>query len=369
MIRAIVIDDVSTVRIALKRILTEEGDIQIVAEGRNGKDAVTLTQKLRPDIVLMDVDMPQKDGLEATREIMAQSATPILIVTSSSVYDARGMPFSAIESGALDVFSKPSIAGTDSWQTVGMNLRRAVRTLSQVKVISRRRPPRSSRTVPAHPDPRPKQEPEAPVRAPRETRPRVKPGDEPRLIAVGASTGGPMVVRQILQALPETFSIPMVLVQHIGDEFVAGLVEWLDKNSPVHVVLAKEGATLLPRQLAVAPGGIHIRVTDGLTIRYDDGPMLHHCKPAVDVMFHSVARTVGAEAAAILLTGMGRDGADGLKAIRTAGGITIAQDEASSTVYGMPAAAVELGAAKYVLPPPAIGHWLSKLTQDRQEAQ
>ena len=161
----------------------------------------------------------------------------------------------------------------------------------------------------------------------------------------------------------------MVLVQHIGDEFVAGLVEWLDKNSPVHVVLAKEHAQLEPGQLAVAPGGMHIRVTDSWTIKYDDGPMLHHCKPAVDVLFHSVAKNIGADASGILLTGMGRDGADGLKAIRSAGGVTIAQDEASSTVYGMPAAAVELGAARYVLSPPTIGHWLAKLPQERQEGQ
>ncbi len=370
MIRAIVVDDVSTVRMALKQILQLEGDIQVVGEGRTGRDAVSLTQRLRPDIVLMDVDMPHMDGLEATKEIMAKSATPILIVTASSVYDARGMPFTAIEAGALDVFPKPSLFGSESWTAVGLKLRRAVRTLSQVKVISRRRRPVAAR-VPARPEPQRKSKPAAEPQAPAAREPKVKAsaGNYPDMIAIGASTGGPMVVRQILAALPADYSIPIVVVQHIGDEFVHGLVDWLDKNTEVEVRLARDRASLEPGIVSVAPGGVHIKITESLMVRYDDGPMLHHCKPAVDVLFHSVAKNVAPRAAGILLTGMGRDGADGLKALRNTGCMTVAQDEQTSTVYGMPAAAVDLGAAQQVLPPLRIGQWLLRVAQERPETQ
>ena len=144
-------------------------------------------------------------------------------------------------------------------------------------------------------------------------------------------------------------------------------MDWLDKNADIHVALAKDRSQAEPGTALVAPGGMHIKMTDSLTIRYDDGPMLHHCKPAVDVLFHSVAQNIGPHAAGILLTGMGRDGADGLKALRNVGGLTVAQDEQTCTVYGMPAAAVDLGAAQHVLPPAKIGAWLIRLAQERPE--
>jgi two-component system, chemotaxis family, protein-glutamate methylesterase/glutaminase len=362
-IRVVIVDDVSTVRMALKQILTTDGDMQVVGQGRHGRDAVALVHDLRPDIVLMDVDMPQMDGLEATERIMSESATPILIVTSSAVYDARGMPFSAIESGALDVFPKPSITDNRSWQNVGDRLRRTVRTLSRVKVVSRRRK-RQDNQSPAPARHGVLESPVQPAPTGHGTRVRLGSGNFPRLVAIGTSTGGPLVIRQILENLDAEFQVPMVLVQHIGDEFVHGLVEWLDRNAPVRVVLAGNKQQIEPGTMAVAPGGIHIRVDDALRIRYFDGPMVHHCKPSVDVMFHSVAKNIGQQSLAVLLTGMGRDGAEGLRAVRACGGTTIAQDQATSVVFGMPGAAVELGAAQHVLSPAGISEVLLRLVRE-----
>jgi len=341
-IRAVVVDDVATVRKALRRLLSEDPEIDVVAEGRDGAEAVALTRQHRPAIVLMDVDMPHMDGLAATREIMETCATPILIVTSSAIYDARHMPFSAIEAGALDVFPKPNVTNGASWEAVGNRLRQTVRTLARVRVVSRRPRLLASRIV-------------------SRDRPRLVPGWLPKVVVVGASTGGPAVIRQILEPLPPDYPVPIAVVQHIGEEFVPGFVQWLAHHSVLRVSLAEDRQKLSPGSVVIARGGVHLRIAEGPSVRFDHGPALHLCRPAVDMLFHSAAQEFRAQVVGILLTGMGRDGADGLRAILRAGGLTIAQDKETCTVYGMPAAAVEAGAVHYVKTPRAIGHWLANL--------
>jgi len=343
MIRAIVIDDVATVRQALCRLLVEGGEIEVAAEGRDGHDAVALTMERRPDIILMDVDMPRMDGLAATREIMATRATPILIVTSSAIVDARHLPFAAIEAGALDVFLKPDLTDPSAWELAGAQLRQAVRLLARVPVVHRRARKTAAPTgIGEH------------LAA-------IDPGWRLGVIVIGASTGGPMAIRHVLRELPPTFPVPIAIVQHIGDAFVPGLVEWLGHDVPLPVALARDRRPLAPGTVAVAPGGVHLRLAEGPVARFDMGPLVQHCRPAVDVLFHSAAQTLGSRAIGILLTGMGRDGADGLRAIHDAGGVTIAQDRESSIVYGMPGAAVDMGVVDHVCSPQEIGRWLASL--------
>jgi len=351
MIRAIIVDDVATVRQALRGLLAQDSRIEVVAEGRNGTEAVSLTHLHRPDIVLMDVDMPRMDGLDATREIMATCATPILIVTSSAVYDARHLPFAAIEAGALDVFPKPNLLNGSGWNSVAAKLCQTVRLLSRVRVVSRRPRKSVSSLMPAH------------------DRPRLLPSWVPEVIAIGASTGGPAVIRQILEVLPADYPIPIIIVQHIGEEFVPGLVQWLDHNAAIRVSLAQDRQAVMPGTAVVAPGNVHLRMVEGPAIKLDNGPLVQHCRPAADVLFHSAAQVFHSKVVGILLTGMGRDGADGLRAIHSAGGLTIAQDKDSSTVYGMPGTAVELGVVQYVMAPQSIGRWLVNLPKSATEVQ
>jgi len=350
MIRALIADDVATVRKVLRDLLAQDGEIEVVAEARDGLEAVALTEEYRPDIVLMDVDMPRLDGLVATREIMEKCATPILIVTSSAICDARHLPFAAIEAGALDVFPKPNLADGPPWEAVAAQLRQTVRVLSQVRVVSRR----------------PKQHVS---RIPGEGRLRPTLGWVRQVAVIGASTGGPAVIRQILERLPEGYAVPVVVVRHIGEEFVSGFVEWLDHHTAIRVLLAEDGQPLKAGSALVAPGGVHVRVAEGPSIRFDHGPELHHCRPAVDVLFHSAAQTFRAEVVGILLSGMGRDGVEGLCAIHRAGGVTIVQDRESSTVHGMPGAAIDLGVVHYVKTPPDIGEWLARLPRGVAEVR
>jgi two-component system chemotaxis response regulator CheB len=180
------------------------------------------------------------------------------------------------------------------------------------------------------------------------------------LVAIGASTGGPGAIRQILQALPPRYPLPLLLVLHIAEPFGAGFADWLDAQSPLAAAFARDGAPLLPGMVTIAPPGLHLALAAG-RLRLDRGPERHSCRPSVDVLFESVAREMGARATGCLLTGMGRDGAAGLLAIRRAGGLTIAQDEASSAVYGMPREAALLEAAQNILPLPQIGPALAAL--------
>ena len=199
--------------------------------------------------------------------------------------------------------------------------------------------------------------------------PRAAAGWLPAVVAIGASTGGPIVIRQILRHLPPGYPVPLVIVQHIGDEFVPGLVEWLNEDASIRVVLARDRAPIQPGTATVAPGGVHVRLTAGSAVRFDRGPHIHHCRPSVDVLFHSAAQAFGSSVVGVLLTGMGRDGADGLRVIRRAGGLTIAQDKDSSTVYGMPGAAVEVGAACLVMTPGEIGRWMADMAAPKGKAE
>ncbi len=333
-IRVLVVEDSLTVRKRLVEILTADPEMEVVAEAEDGKTAIELCRSLKPDIVTLDMMLPVMSGLAATEYIMAHCPTPILIVSASTNRGELFKTYEALAAGALDVLEKPLGDGlTDEWER---KLAASVRMAARIKVITH---PRGRRAA-------------ARLRVPAEPTLTPRPGPACRLIAIGASTGGPGAVLQILRELPADFSLPILLVIHIGRPFAGAFSEWLDGQSPVRVSYAIDGEPLPPAgkaRVIMAPPDRHLVIRED-RLRLTDDAERHSCRPSVDVLFESVARELGGRSAACLLTGMGRDGAEGLLAVRRSGGLTIAQDEASSVVFGMPREAILLGAAERVLP-------------------
>jgi two-component system chemotaxis response regulator CheB len=339
-IRVLVVEDSLTVRRRLVEVLSGDAELEVVAEAEDGKGGVEACAALRPDVVTMDVVLPVMSGLAATEYIMAYVPTPILVVSASSNRGALFKTYDALAAGAVDVIEKPLGDEPDGqWEAA---LVRAVKRVARIKVITH---PRGRRA------PRPAVE--GPVRA----------GEAaPRLVAVGASTGGPAAVAHLLGALDADFPLPILLVIHIGALFASTLADWLDGVSALRVAFARDGEPLPPcgaGRVLMAPPDRHLELCDG-RLRLTCGPERHSCRPSVDVLFESVARDAGDRGLACLLTGMGRDGAAGLLAIKRAGGTTVAQDEATSVVFGMPREAVALGAADHVLALEAMAPFLSR---------
>lgn len=349
--RVLVVEDSATVRSHLCRVLRADPDIELVGDAADGKRAIALCRELAPDVITMDMMLPGMSGLAATEYVMAHCPTPIFVVSSSVNRGELFRTYDALAAGAVDVMEKPRGDESDgSWER---------EFLERLKLVSRIR-------VITHPRARLQGEgaPHRAAPAPRGLRTR-----RAALVAVGASTGGPGAVVELLRSLPATTSPPLLLVLHIGRPFAAALADWLDAQSAWSVSYARDGQALheAAGRVVMAPPEHHLTVRDG-ALRLTRGPARHFCRPSVDVLFESVAEECGAAAAACLLTGMGRDGAAGLARIRAAGGLTIAQDEATSVVYGMPKEAVMLGGAEHVLPLGEIGPALSALDAQRTGA-
>ncbi len=342
MIRVLVVEDSATVRHRLVAALSADPELSVVAETDNGQAAVEFCRELRPDVVTIDMMLPVMNGLEATRRIMERTPTPILIVSASTNRGELFRTYEALAAGAVDVLEKPLGIGDDAaWDG---RLVKLVKLVSRIRVI-RRFPDRERReAVP----------PEAA---------RALGSAACRAVAMGASTGGPAAVRSVLRSLPRGFPVPILLVIHIGKAFGAALADWLDGQSPLRAAYAEDGEPLPAvgdGRVVVAPPDRHLVVRNG-RLRLTGSQERNFCRPSVDELFESVARELGPRGAGCVLTGMGRDGADGLLAIRRAGGPTFAQDEATSIVYGMPRAAVEIGAARSVLPLGEFGAALGAL--------
>jgi two-component system chemotaxis response regulator CheB len=342
--RVLLVEDSATVRGQLREILAGDPEIELVGEAEDGKLAIELCQRLRPDVVTMDMMLPIMSGLAATEYIMAHCPTPILIVSASINRGELFRTYEALAAGAVDVLEKPHGDEPEgSWQ------RKYLQTL---KLVSRIR-------VITHPRAR--------LRA-LETATEPPPGTSQAhpyaLVAIGASTGGPGAIVEILRALPADFLLPILLVLHINEPFGSAFADWLDTQSKRRVEYPSDGALLVNAtgKVVMAPPNRHLRVEKG-RFRLTEEPERHSCRPSVDVLFESLAREVGPAVVACLLTGMGRDGAAGLLALRKAGAITIAQDEATCVVYGMPREAVLLQAAAHVLPLANIAPTLSTLTR------
>jgi len=346
-LRVLVVEDSVTVRKRLCEVLAADAEIEIAGEAEDGKQAIERCQALRPDVVTMDMMLPLMTGLAATEYIMAHCPTPILVVSSSINRGELFKTYDALAAGAVDVLEKPNGGEPEGeWE------QRFVATLklvARIRVITHLRARRGAL---------------AEARAPRPTWP-----PEPatmrhrcKLIAIGASTGGPAAIVEVLRALPPQFDLPVLLVLHINEPFGSAFADWLDAQTPRRVSYAREGEPVAAAtgRVVMAPPDRHLVLREG-RLQLTQEPERHSCRPSVDMLFESVARDCGANAAGCLLTGMGRDGAAGLLALRRAGGLTIAQDEATSVVYGMPREAALLGAAAHILPLAEIGPALTAL--------
>lgn len=345
MIRVLVADDSATVREYLVYLLGQEPALEVVGAARDGLEAVEQAERLKPDVVLMDVHMPRMNGYEATRQIMERVPTPIVMVSASLSRDEVVMTFEALKAGALMVVDKPGGPDHPNHVETAKRLVEAVKLMAEVKVVRRWR----------------RQEQVAGVKGVRDQ----GHAGPFRLVAIGASTGGPPVVAEILRGLPCDLKVPILVVQHIAPGFTEGLSEWLGMSTRLTVKLAETGETIRSGTAYLAPDGSQMGVTPEGRIRLMKGSTGETFCPSASYLFQSVAESYGRLAIGILLTGMGRDGADGLKRLRNVGGMTIAQDEESSVVFGMPGEAIRLGAAEYVLSPEQIAETIRSLATTR----
>jgi two-component system chemotaxis response regulator CheB len=326
----LVADDSGAARVLISGILEADPDLEVVGQAINGLQAVELAERLEPDVITMDVDMPGVDGLEATRRIMARVPRPIVLVSGVFPPDLDNS-FRALEAGAVTLLEKPNGPGSPAFAREAAELVATVKLMAGVKLVRRSTP----RVVDgAAPGPAPADRPSEPL----------------QVVAIAASTGGPPAVAEILRTLPARWSVPVLVVQHIGAGFDVGLVRYLDENCPVPVGLAEHGRALRGGRVHVAPADRHLGVSAGHKLTVTVGEPIDGYRPSANHLFRSVAAVYGPKAAGIVLTGMGRDGADGLLALRRAGGLAIAQDQATSIVYGMPRQALLRGATDEVLP-------------------
>lgn len=352
MIRVLVVDDSLIVREIITKILRSDPEIEIVGTARNGVEAIDMAARLRPSIITMDVNMPIKNGLEAIEEIMAYTPTPILVI-SSLVNKEVGFAFKAMELGALDVFEKPTMGVWNGQEKLERELKARVKLLSKIKVVTHLTGRRKEQLTVSSQQSIPMEQRPVPEVLPPIDQPIAKTSNGNsifEIIAIGTSTGGPKALQQVLSPIPKDFPLPIVIVQHIVDGFTEGLVEWLETQCQVKVKLGKDREPLQSGVVYIAPCRFHMRVDEYKQIRLDDTPPIGGHKPAATVLLSSVAKVYENRAIGIILTGMGGDGAEGLKEMRDRGAVTIAQDKDTSIIFGMPKVAIDMGAAQKVLP-------------------
>ena len=337
MIHVLLVDDSPSVRAVLRRFFSRTRDIRVIGEASDGAQAVQAVIELQPHVVVMDLQMPVLDGYEATERIMAVRPTPIVVLSSRANRNQMQTAFEAMRRGALEVLPKPE--DTPSWQQLAESLPATVRMVAGARAVPRSPRPKTVR-------------PAALATAPFAL----------RWVAIGASTGGPAAIRELLAEVPADAPVGFLIVQHIASGFELGFADWLNKEFPFDVRLAQDGEVLRRGAVRLAPGGSHLKLeADGLLRLDSETPPRRGHRPSVDEMLLSCAACCPREVAAVLMTGMGADGVEGLLALRQAGGVTLVQDEASSVVFGMPRVALERGAADVALPPRALARTLARL--------
>jgi two-component system chemotaxis response regulator CheB len=329
-LRILIAEDTRLFTQALRDVLEEDRGIVVCGMACNGQEAVKKAEELKPDLIIMDINMPVMSGMEAIEQIMATNPTPILVVTANA---SQRVLFQALEHGALDLVLKQKV--WPSGEKEQAEFREKVRLLSDVRVI---------RHVAAKLT-------------------RIKEGkgistEAKHAVAIAGSTGGPQALHRLLSALPADFPAPVLVVQHMAYGFSHGLVNWLDGECPLQVRIASHGDPIEPGRVLLAPDGVHMKAGKGGTVVLDSSDPISGQRPSATVLFRSVAQVFGTRAVGVVITGMGKDGAEGLRDIYEGGGTTIAQDEKTSLVFGMPRAAAELGVVQSVLSldeiPPAL---------------
>ena len=349
MINVLIVDDSAVVRQHLKDVLESDKDIRVMGTAKDGEEAVRFVQEKKPDVITMDINMPNMNGFEATRKIMETNPVPIVIVTAS--YDRSDVEksFHSMEAGALAIIEKPFGKGHPHSKETQNDLVQTVKLMSEVKVVRRwkRERERQSEAI----------DKKVSDKGLKKRDKKIK------IVAIGASTGGPPIIQTILSGLKKGYPAPILVVQHISKGFLEGLVEWLRQSTGLPVHIAKHGEELLPGHIYFARDDYHLGVDKDGRLRLSREEIENGLRPSVSYLFRSIINSFDGEAVGILLTGMGKDGAMEMKMMKDNGAVTIAQDRESSVVYGMPGEAVRLDGATYVLSPEEIAQTLEDLAR------
>ena len=357
MIRVVIAEDSATSRELLEAVLSGDPEIEVVGVASNGAEAVALVRALKPDVVTMDIRMPVMDGFEATKAIMIETPTPVVIVTSRDVRDVQSS-MRALRLGALTAIAKPSGPLSPRFARDAQELVETVKAMSQVSVV---------RQVRGMSTPEPQARPAGDRGAAHGARGGAGRAPRAKVVALAASTGGPQVLHRVLAGLPARLDAPLMIVQHIATGFSAGLTDWLASATALKVRLATPGAALEPGTAYVAPTDLHLGAGPDRTVELATGPPVDGFRPSASRLFESVGRVYGASALGVVLSGMGHDGVAGLRVIKAAGGQVIAQDQASSVIFGMPGAAIEAGLADHVLSPEGIIAQIIRLVEGEDD--
>ena len=349
MIRVLVVDDSAVIRTLLKRSLAKDPRIEIVGEAYDGKGAIEQNRLLKPDVITMDIYMPVMDGIEATKRIMQESPAAIMIFSTE---DSARMGYAALEAGAVDMLKKPDLThfSPDFYRSFIERIVAVTERGHKSPVFAKRTagvsPFSKSAEVPAAPSGKAVTPPPRPVVQAQAM------GKD--LLVIGASTGGPVAVQSVLSKIGRDFPYPILITQHIDSAFDKHYASWLADTTGMNVTLAEDNGLVVPGTVYIAPANYHLivggRSSSGYTTRLIDEPPVNYLRPAVDYLFKSAAQVAGSRCIAVLLTGMGRDGAAGCVDIHKSGGYTIAEAEETCVVFGMPKAAIDLGAASSVMP-------------------
>jgi two-component system chemotaxis response regulator CheB len=343
-IKVLIAEDSAAAQVMLVQLLNSDPQIRIVGVAKTGQEVLRFLSRQLPDVIVMGLQIREMDGFETTRRIMETRPLPIIICSGEREGDTI-TAFRAMEAGAVACVTKPTNRSQENFDTIAAHLLQTVKLMSEVKVV-RRWPRRDqaagTRTV-----------------SPREPQSGIE------IVGIGASTGGPPVLQAILSELPRDFPAPIVVVQHIAAGFLAGLVEWLNQTSGLKVHIAAYGVQPLPGHVYFAPDDLHLELSEDNRLTLKKEPPESGLRPSIDHLFHSIAAVGGRRAAAVLLTGMGKDGAAGLKHLKDRGAITIAQDRDSSVVHGMPGEAIAIGAATHVLPAERIAGALNAIASNQ----
>jgi two-component system chemotaxis response regulator CheB len=355
LIKVLVVEDSPVVRELLVYILNSDPGIRVVGSAHNGEEAVDAVKRFRPDVITMDIHMPKMDGLEATRRIMETEPIPIVIVSGSTDPHENTVTFRAMEAGALAVLRRPAGIGHPDHEAAARELVQTVKLMSEVKVVRRWSKNRREPVLPLVA--------QALVNKPQIASKKI------RVIALGASTGGPPVLQTILAMLPRDFPLPVLIVQHMASGFIDSFAEWLAQSSGLPVHVATHGELMLPGHVYVAPDECQMKVAHGGKIVLTNDAPENGLRPSVSYLFRSLAEVFGGDAVAGLLTGMGRDGAEELLLLKKKGAVTFAQDKDSSVVYGMPGEAIKLDAATFILAPDKIAAVLTSLANSKDKKE
>jgi two-component system chemotaxis response regulator CheB len=345
MIKVLIVEDSPVMQQLLIHTINSDPIFMIVGVANDGEEAIEAAARLHPDVIAMDWYMPKLDGQKATRRIMETNPIPIVLVTASMAIKDVMFSFGIMEAGALAIVKKPHSIDHPEYKKDAKELIQTLKTMSEVKLVRR-----MVRITGKH----------VPIKFTAEKP--LKIDSEIQVVAIGASTGGPLILQKIILGLPKNIPVPLLIVQHISPGFTKGFAEWLGNTTGFSLTVAKHGEYILPGTGYIAPDGFHMGVDSSRKIFLSQHEPENNLRPSVAYLFRTVANVFGSNAIGILLTGMGRDGADELKLMKDKGAVTIAQDKETCIVYGMPNEAVKLGAAMHVLSPEEIVKTIISLT-------